>query len=356
MLATAVFDVQPLALFPYDFVESMNLTIYLPGLAWLDGHTASDACAGLSLPALSQLLRCGTRSTRSGEVSGLVADAFGLKNLAPAGSMAARQGLADGDWLLATPVHIRVERDRVLLMDGVALAQAESGELLAALNAHFVEDGLQFVAGDDWQQWFLRASHPIEAGFAPLMDVIGNDIGDYRPQRDPQLYWSKLLNEVQMLLFTHPVNQRREEQGRPAVNSLWLWGNGQEPIPQAGAQLILSDDALWQRYAQQAGVAFETAPFDLAACFRLADNAQQVAVHLDRLYLPAQHRQPWPWREGMQFLDEYWFAPSLAALRRGQLDSLRLVSHGEYGLDCRIRRSDLWRFWRRGVKLIDLYV
>lgn len=333
----------------------MNLTLFLPGLSWLDGHAAADACAGLSLPALSRLLGRGQRQPGPGEVSGLLTDAFGLKKFAPARAMAAAQGLPDGEWLLATPVHIHVARDRVLLSTSGGATRAETTALSSALNAHFAADGLQFFVTDDGQQWFLRTDFVVEAGFAPLMDVVGNDIGDYRPQHDPKLYWPKLLNEAQMLLFAHPVNQQREERGQPTINSLWLWGNGQDAAPVARANLLLSDDTLWQYYAQLADVGCAAAPFDLDACFRLADNAVNVAVQLDPLYLPAQHRQVWPWRDRLQQLEEYWFAPLLTALRRGRVDSLRLISHGEYGLDCRIRRADLYKFWRREVSLIDLY-
>jgi hypothetical protein len=36
--------------------------------------------------------------------------------------------------------------------------------------------------------------------------------------------WLKLLNEIQMFLYQHPVNQQRELRGQPVINSLWCWG------------------------------------------------------------------------------------------------------------------------------------
>ena len=44
---------------------------------------------------------------------------------------------------------------------------------------------------------------------------------------DPQ--WRKLLNEAQILLHAHPINQARESRGQPRVNSLWPWGGGSLP-------------------------------------------------------------------------------------------------------------------------------
>jgi hypothetical protein len=36
--------------------------------------------------------------------------------------------------------------------------------------------------------------------------------------------WRQLVNELQMLWFTHPVNQARQARGLAPVNSLWLFG------------------------------------------------------------------------------------------------------------------------------------
>jgi hypothetical protein len=38
----------------------------------------------------------------------------------------------------------------------------------------------------------------------------------------------RLQNEMQMLLYTHPVNERRIARGLPAVNSFWISGTGRE--------------------------------------------------------------------------------------------------------------------------------
>ena len=41
--------------------------------------------------------------------------------------------------------------------------------------------------------------------------------------------WHSILNEIQMVLHEHPVNEAREGRGEPPVNSVWLWGAG--PMP-----------------------------------------------------------------------------------------------------------------------------
>ena len=44
-----------------------------------------------------------------------------------------------------------------------------------------------------------------------------------------------LVNELQMLLHEHPVNERRAARGLPAVNSVWLWGAGDTAEPLGSA-------------------------------------------------------------------------------------------------------------------------
>jgi hypothetical protein len=46
------------------------------------------------------------------------------------------------------------------------------------------------------------------------------------PQGEGALQWNKLQNEIQMLLFSHSVNEPREAQGQPVINSLWCYGLG----------------------------------------------------------------------------------------------------------------------------------
>jgi len=43
------------------------------------------------------------------------------------------------------------------------------------------------------------------------------------PKGVEALHWHQLFNEIQMLLFSHPVNEAREVRGELPVNSVWLW-------------------------------------------------------------------------------------------------------------------------------------
>ncbi|RBH39382.1 hypothetical protein C3F00_042490, partial [Pseudomonas sp. MWU13-2860] len=91
----------------------------LPGLLWLDGHDGADVCKGLEMPALQRLLGQGARLERPAALSEMLAVPWRGSTEGLARLLARQAGLPaeQGDWLLADPVHLRVDRDRALLAD-----------------------------------------------------------------------------------------------------------------------------------------------------------------------------------------------------------------------------------------------
>lgn len=345
----------------FDF-HSMKLTLLLPGLNWLDAHDGAEVCRGLTLPALSLLLGRGRMLRHSTTLSALCQQSIGLPASGVAAGHAAAAGLPAGHWLLADPVHVRIDRDRALLADvGVMrVAQDEADALTASLNRHFAEDGLQFHAPQPGR-WLLQLPEAADAVFTPLADAVGENVNEHLPAGARGLHWSRLLNEMQMLLYTHPVNDARELRGELSVNSVWLWGEGEPAAVAAHAQhpdLLLADDELLRQQAVTAGVRVDAAPYDFAGLLEQLGsmtNAGHVLLLQDSLLAAAQYRDAWGWREQLQRMENDWFAPLLQALKQGRLSGLRLLSHGAAGVDVRIGRGDLWKFWQRPQPLAALY-
>ncbi|MFC3533135.1 hypothetical protein ACFOLG_13200 [Vogesella facilis] len=334
----------------------MKLTLIIPGLTWLDAHDGREVSKNLPLPALATLLARGQRQPQAASASALLQQTFGLPRLALAADLAAASGLesAGRHWLVADPVNLRVDRDRALLGDvGIMnLSQQEADALVASLNQLFAEDGFVFHAPSP-QRWFLSLPAASGAEFSALPDVIGNDINRHLPRGGNGMLWSRYLNELQMLLYTHPVNDAREARGEVAVNSVWLWGEqGDESLrPTLRHDQLLAADAMWQGLAAAAGKPAELAPF----AFSGLDASGDVLVQLDTVEAAAQFRDAWGWREGLQQLERDWFAPLLAALKQRRLTELTVRCHGDAGFTLTLRPSDLWRFWKRPHALGDLY-
>ena len=134
-------------------------------------------------------------------------------------------------WLYAAPVHLLLQRDSFSLAAPVPLPleNDEVGALTAAFNHHFGSDMIANKVQFFWHEsaWFLRLeSNPNIQTSAPQAS-INKDINAYLPTGEGAMQWAKFQNEVQMLLFEHPVNQAREAKRLPAINSIWCYGGGQ---------------------------------------------------------------------------------------------------------------------------------
>lgn len=126
-------------------------------------------------------------------------------------------------WLPVCPVHLIADRDTLLLAptEHLALSLEEAQLLAESFNQHFVEQGYQLYVHTDLR-WYLSLPQPLRLHFPELSQAIGMNLRDVWQGNQDAKVWRKLLNEAQMLWFTDAVNQRREAEGRLAINGLWV--------------------------------------------------------------------------------------------------------------------------------------
>ena len=147
-------------------------------------------------------------------------------------------------WARLTPVHLHLGTDRVSLTNPaeLQLGEADSRELLEAVRDLFQSEGfgLHWLAAA--AQWL--ATHPLFDGLATasLDRVIGRNVDLWLPDQASARLLRRLQNEVQMLLYTHPLNDRREAAGLPTANSFWCSGCGRAaPASSATVSLHIDD-------------------------------------------------------------------------------------------------------------------
>ncbi len=207
---------------------------------------------------------------------------------------AARAGIeiqSDGGataWGLLTPAHWRLGTDQVGMTDPDALGLDESVSraLLDAVRELFESEGF----GLHYQHptaWFV--THPAfgQLRSASLDRVVGRNVDRWLPADASARLVRRLQNEVQMLLYTHPINAEREARGALPVNSFWLSGCG------------------------------TAAPFDWPSGLQLDTSLRS----------PALNEDWFAWSRAWGALDAGPVAQLLAGLRQGQ--SVRLTLCGE---------------------------
>jgi len=227
-------------------------------------HTLRD----LALPHLDRLLARLQADVRHGsdEFSltppheAALAAASGWRGGAGALPFAAQAARDDGidvldlAWGLLTPVHWHVGRDEIVLADPTALAldDAESRALFDAVRDLFESEGFALAWGAPLR-WYAAHESFAELATASLDRVVGRNVDRWLPAgRDARLL-RRLQNEVQMLLYAHPINEAREAAGALPVNSFWLSGCGRfqgsgAPVQvddRLRAPLLAEDWAAW---------------------------------------------------------------------------------------------------------------
>ena len=127
-------------------------------------------------------------------------------------------------WAWVTPCHWAMGREHATLTDPAALglSEAESRTLLAAMAPYFDTDGirLHFLRAD---RWLAEGDVFCSLPTASLDRVLGRDVDPWLPKNKTLM---RLQNEMQMLLYTHAVNDARGAARQWPVNSFWLSGSG----------------------------------------------------------------------------------------------------------------------------------
>ncbi|MBI5450617.1 MAG: hypothetical protein HY940_04595 [Gammaproteobacteria bacterium] len=248
--------------------------------------------------------------------------------------------------LRADPVHLKADRDRVVLYRArdLAVTDTEAQQLVTDINTQLAEPGWQLSA-DHPSRWYVDVVAPPEGLITQPPDAaLGQDIFPCQPSGASGGLWRRRINEIQMLLHEHPLNVARAAHGQHEINSLWLWGGGvlPESAPRLAWHQVFTADPL------AAG---------LARCcnIRLIDQAMTAEQLLSHLQPGAPQlliieRGPEAialgdgvsWRQRLEQWTNDWLSPLLKAMTHGEIEELIL-----YPGNGRSYQLTRWR-WRLG--------
>jgi hypothetical protein len=97
----------------------------------------------------------------------------------------------------------------------------EAKALAESFNAHFSLDAVRLHVLSP-TCWVVGTNDAWQLSLPTLEDAIAMNLKDaFQSGKDAQR-WRKLLNETQMLWFTHEVNIQREVKGLLPINGLWV--------------------------------------------------------------------------------------------------------------------------------------
>ncbi len=121
--------------------------------------------------------------------------------------------------------------------DALALDAAASDALLATMAPWFAEDGITLQRWGAVAGCWLATGEVFRGLRTASLDRVRGQL--LEPWMVPSPLLRRLQNEMQMLLYTHPVSEAAEARGLPAANSFWVTGAGVLEAPPAPSDQVV---------------------------------------------------------------------------------------------------------------------
>jgi len=271
------------------------------------------------------------------------------------------QSAQAGWYLRVDPVHLQIGRDKLMLQDNhqLRVTEEEAAQLITSINEFWHDQGLEVQQGAPGR-WYLYLEEDPQLQTYSLQEAVGRNIQPYLMQGAARQRWQALMNEVQMLLHTSPVNAAREAQRRPSINSVWLWGEGSLSQLQSAGKIsvprrVYSDDPVATGLAKRAGAEVFTLPDDSSGLLQSDANAEILVV----MHWPAEmlaHGDIGQWLEWLLQFNSVWAHALIGAVADNVLKEITVYIPGENsrGYHYRLTPKLLSRWWRRNLSLADI--
>lgn len=334
-----------------------DITLFVPGL--LGPQPVYGQLPGTDKPDLQLLEFWLSRAEKIGvPIQDPLSGIFSLFNLASDGDAtfpvaavtAAYDGLdaEQGWWMRADPVYLQPDRDQAVLVasEELDLQPEECAALLETINTHFAADGWQLYAPHP-QRWYLQLNEADAIRTTPLANVMGRGVNQYLPQGESRRQWHSRLNELQMLLHNHSINQQRVQAGKLPVNSVWLWGEGS--MPHGGGSpawdQVYSDDVLVAAMAQR--TARKHAPL---AAFDPRNASGCCLVVINSCYATVQDKDVFGWLACVEEIQNRYLSPLQANMQQQAGSAVTLLPANGYQYRLTPRRLPRWWHRRRPLE------
>jgi len=256
-----------------------------------------------------------------------------------------------------TPVHLHLGLDHARLTppQALALRDEESQALAQVATERFAMEDWRLVAATP-QAWFLEGAAELQLETHSWTMAAGRNVDAYLPKGPDARRWRRVLTEIQMSWFAHPVNTARESRGELPLNMLWIDGRASGTSADASGLTVLSSDAALVGLVRAAGGRAIDPGGRLPEARRFAEIAGDgdLAVDVGAWNSARRSGDPGAWLDAWLRLEE-WLAN--AGLDRGLppgFSALRAVLTGERRSVELLRAPTPWWRWRARLDPVGL--
>lgn len=312
-----------------------NLTLAIPALLWPRQH---DALASLSLSGLNALCRSGQYSAQSCSRSQFY-----------------RRFLWQGSWLEQAKKTLGVEPATPCLIaaplsqtTGMHQVQCEYGHNLniqmeeaqafcRTLSDWFMDDEWRFLPLSA-DLWLVCLPQQPDFTAPSILDIHGVLDITTKPQgRDAGRLLQK-QTELQMLLYRHPLNQRRIARGLAPIGDVWLQNDSSGS---ADDTVTLYSNSHWASHARPV-------PASWAELRQQCPPDGSAVIFMEELCPMADCGDVFAYIDLLQQWETSWWQPLWQSYRKRQIKQLTISCDGHQGGSMVVRRH--WRSWFRRTR------
>lgn len=109
------------------------------------------------------------------------------------------------------------------------ISTAEGRELVESLQKELGSSEFEFYPGVGYRHLMVWRGGKDGMTATPPHDITGKGVLEFLPQGEGADRLVNIMNSCQMLFHTHPVNEKRKNEGKLPATSTWLWGHGKLP-------------------------------------------------------------------------------------------------------------------------------
>ncbi len=127
---------------------------------------------------------------------------------------------------------VTIREGRMWSYSAGQITSAESRELIAALQQSLGDERVRFYPGVGYRHicTIKEGEECLKAVCTPPHEIPGKPISDFLPRGEGSDLLLNLMERSREILQKHPVNLKRQEQGKPPANLIWLfWGGKKAP-------------------------------------------------------------------------------------------------------------------------------
>lgn len=124
---------------------------------------------------------------------------------------------------------ISTDGERLIDYSGGNISNEEAHALIHLLQEKLGTSKVAFFAGVGYRHVMRWRSGPVEVLCTPPHEMVGERLQDRYPQGDGANTLIRLMEDSYEILSEHPINRRRQDEGKLPANMIWLWGQGRAP-------------------------------------------------------------------------------------------------------------------------------